>query len=97
MLNLAAIPDLKSAAMLVELHEHLRPGVESLLRNRFAETHTIELISMRRRHRNDLHGRGWVFSWWYLSFTNECRPAQQSWLFLQPNEVRIKSGSDGGT
>lgn len=50
LLDPVAAPRLADADMLVELHETAVPGVETLLRQRFAQTHTIrEIDSTSRR------------------------------------------------
>ena len=46
-LNLAAIPALSKAEIIVELHEHLRPGVTSRVLERFAYSHYTDVACIR--------------------------------------------------
>jgi precorrin-6B methylase 2 len=41
------IPALGSAVMLIEMHEHVSPGVSSAVQSRFARTHTISRVVSR--------------------------------------------------
>ena len=45
LLDPAAVPNLRQAVMLVELHEAARPGVTDALQSRFAATHTVTPIA----------------------------------------------------
>jgi hypothetical protein len=49
LLDPTAVPELKSTTIVVEVHDHLRPGIGQILRDRFAPTHEIESIESRPR------------------------------------------------
>jgi hypothetical protein len=48
-----AIPQLREADVLVELHDCFAPGVTEMIRSRFAATHDIEIVPSRPRHASD--------------------------------------------
>lgn len=54
LLNPAIVPSLKRAAILVEMHEFEKPGVSQRIKDRFADTHTLEIIETRPRTLADL-------------------------------------------
>jgi hypothetical protein len=89
LLNPRAIPGLRHAIVMVELHDFIVPGITKELRKRFAATHTIEQIWQQPRSRAD-------FPWStfgtrlmprsYLDWSvSEWRPVQMSWLWMTPN------------
>lgn len=49
LLDPAAIPTLRGADILVELHDMFRPGTTRVLRERFGPTHEVELLHTNRR------------------------------------------------
>lgn len=83
LLDPAAVPGLAHADMLVETHDHLRPGALATLEQRFGASHDITKISSRVRKDADYpqfshltaEDRNWALS--------EGRPCQMHWLFLQ--------------
>lgn len=83
LLDPAAVPSLRSADIVVELHEHLVPDSESVIRSRFSGTHDIELITSSRREPKDYPAiRGFEPVEQYTA-VNELRPADQRWVFLR--------------
>ncbi len=54
LLDLDACPKLCRADVLVEVHEHLSPGIRTLLKSRFESTHKIKVIQSSKRSMNDL-------------------------------------------
>ena len=48
-LNIEASPKLKQCKVLVEIHELLVPDVDTLIKNRFSETHNIQIIKEQPR------------------------------------------------
>lgn len=88
LLDPAGVPELKSASILVELHEANVPGIEVLMRGRFAGTHSIVAIEQERRH-----WREYPF-WTVLTYfipnkyrafvVNERRGDGMVWLWMTP-------------
>jgi len=86
-----AVPSLATATILVELHPHVHPDIEVILRGRFAGTHEVEAIPQLERRRDEwpelracpeddaylLLSEGWLDeeSW---------RSSGRSWLYLTP-------------
>lgn len=83
LLDPAAVPGLTSADILVETHDHLRPGALATLERRFGVSHDITKVSSIIRKDADYpqfahltaEDRNWALS--------EGRPCQMHWLFLQ--------------
>jgi hypothetical protein len=44
------VPWLRAADLVVELHDFAAPGIEELIRTRFAATHAVEVLHSRRRY-----------------------------------------------
>jgi hypothetical protein len=88
LLNPAAIPGLKRAHILVEVHEQVVPGIETTLRDRFGATHSVEPISMRPRSLDDFPRTVDVSEDDALWAMDEVkfRGVPQSWLHMVPNE-----------
>jgi len=78
------VSSLTRSAVLVEVHEHLMPGIRSLLKERFAVTHCIDEIPVRERTVADLPS-GIEFSdeeaSWVLA---EGRPSTMIWMWMLP-------------
>ena len=84
------VPSLKHADLLVEVHDHLRPGAGDTLRGRFSATHEIRVIQSRPRAAVDLpeglnidanraelllsEGRTGEMSWFWMKSKNGCTP-----------------------
>jgi hypothetical protein len=86
------VPSLKSATMLVEIHEFAFPGIETLLSERFAPTHKISRIDARARTWQDLpselrNSLPSAFTGVALQAMNERRPPGMFWLLFEPVEV----------
>jgi hypothetical protein len=88
LLDPSAVPALKDATVLVELHEYLVPGITDQLQRRFAHTHRMTHILQESRGRAEFPWRtlGTTFlpkSYldWALS---EWRPAPMGWLWMIP-------------
>lgn len=54
LLDPQAVPDLARAAMLVEIHDHLNPGVGDRIEARFNRTHEVRILHSRPRTLADL-------------------------------------------
>jgi hypothetical protein len=88
LLDPAAIPDLKKALILVELHDIFQPAIAELITERFTPTHELERIWSGERKRSDYpFGSLYLrilpkrYSDWALS---EWRPGPMSWLWMRP-------------
>ena len=75
---------LRTAFILVELHEKERPGVESELKKRFADTHNIEIFVSKPRLPSDFPLDGPLSDEMKLEIMNERRPGPMSWMGLTP-------------
>ncbi len=88
LLDPQAVPALRRAMVLAEMHEHICAGVTVKIKRAFQATHLIEEIHQTKRHRADfpwstfgtriLHGSyiDWAVSEW--------RPVRMSWLWMVP-------------
>ncbi len=88
LLDPAAVPALRSAWVLVEVHEFARPDVTNLLRQRFEPTHRVSHVWQTDRTHADYPFRGWftrLLPRAYVTYlVHEHRPARMSWLWLEP-------------
>lgn len=79
------LPQLRSASILVELHEHLVAGVAQRLITKFRDTHEVTRIWATDRTAFEL---GAPFSTWSecerTALLDEGRPASMSWLNMVP-------------
>lgn len=83
LLRLEAVPELARCDMLIETHDSIVPGVTATLRDRFAESHSIEEVEARPRTARDLpHIDGFDVSL-ALRAMDEARGNGQSWLWLR--------------
>ena len=92
LLDPKAISQLRSATIVVEIHDTARPGIGSRLRARFAETHTVTEIWADPRRVSDFPwknaaGRPLFSRDICLALMNENRPAGMRWFYLRPNTV----------
>ena len=82
-----SVPWLRRAALLIEVHESFHPGLEDLLRQRLAESHTLELIEPTRRYLED-HPVFWEVPGLSLvqqeALMSELRPWRTPWLLAIP-------------
>ncbi len=88
LLDPVAVPVLRGASVLVELHDFIVPGVTEELLRRFESTHEIQHIWQQERRRED-------FPWStvgtrllprrYLDWAvSEWRPERMAWLWMKP-------------
>jgi hypothetical protein len=90
LLDPAAVPSLRRAMILVELHEHVVPGVGGRIRQRFESTHEVEIIPTRPRDVNDLspEARAALPAGAAERVTadvlDEHRPGLMSWFVMRP-------------
>lgn len=86
MLDPAYVPQLCEASVLVELHEFIRPGVSTLIPQRFSQTHDIRVIRSTNRHIDELPAirlRKQVV----MELASERRPCRMTWLWM----TRVRS------
>jgi hypothetical protein len=90
LLDPARVPQLRGAAVLVEVHDFIVPGIADELRRRFDPTHAIETIWQQPRDRKEFPWRTpatMLLPTSYLDWAvSEWRPVQMSWLWMQPTE-----------
>ena len=82
LLDPRAVPALRSADILVELHDFVHPDVASVIRDRFAPTHRITEVPARPRQVEDWtaeveFGRGYT-----LALLDERRPSGMRWFWM---------------
>lgn len=89
LLDPAAVPALRRAAVLVELHDFLVPEITETLKCRFSPTHRITHIWQQPRSRDEFPWRTLgtaLLPKSYLDWSvSEWRPVQMAWLWMQPN------------
>jgi hypothetical protein len=90
LLDLATVPSLETANVLVEIHEFIRPGITEELRARFAPTHSIECIWQSARSRGEFpfsSAGTWLLPGSYLDAAlSEWRPVRMCWLWMKAND-----------
>jgi predicted O-methyltransferase YrrM len=88
LLDPAAVPRLANAAILVELHDFLVPGLRETIRERFAASHEITLITQEPRTRQDFPWRTLgtaLLPNAYLDWAvSEWRPVVMEWYWMVP-------------
>ena len=88
-LDIEASPKLKSCKVLVEVHELLQPGVDALIKERFSETHNIQVIKEQFRTTkeateiNQKHNLGQSDAT-ILRLLDEMRRDQMHWFWMTP-------------
>ena len=85
LLDVARIPGLRDARILVEVHDFVDPHISSLLRQRFAGTHHLTAYRSRRRTVEDLPPVPGVGMDVLLRLADEGRPSQMEWFWLEPH------------
>lgn len=85
LLDLAIAPQLKSATVLVEIHEHNSPGAEATIRSRFADTHQISVVVSRHKDTSNYNALAAVPEEMREYVISEGRGSYvQNWLLLLP-------------
>jgi hypothetical protein len=72
---------LRDAAVIVETHDSVNPGVTSRLQERFAGTHSVELLGPRKPETDLLD---WLGSSQRALLLSEMRSGTQAWLTMWP-------------
>jgi len=78
------VPALERAQVLVELHDHLRPGVSMRIKERFARTHRATMIPSVPRDASAAQHLEFLSPEDRALAVNEFRPAPQQWAWLVP-------------
>lgn len=90
LLDPEAVPALRRATLLVELHEFVVPGITTELKRRFAGSHRIEHLWQGPRARTDFPWRTlgtMLLPRSYLDWAvSEWRPERMAWLWMQPTQ-----------
>lgn len=95
LLDPVAVPALRRAIILLELHDFLVPGITETLRERFSVTHEIQHIWQEPRVRSDFPWRtlgtlllpGRYIDW----AVSEWRPVRMAWLWMTPRMQALAS------
>ena len=91
LLDPVAVPTLRQATILVEVHEFIVPGITQELTRRFADSHRIEHIWQQPRSREDFPWRtvgARLLPSSYLDWAvSEWRPERMAWLWLRPKNL----------
>lgn len=82
------IPALKSATMLIEIHEQFSPGVTAMLREKFARSHDIAIINSRIDSPVALSELDALTPEERTMAICEYRDADQSWMLLEPRPLK---------
>jgi hypothetical protein len=75
-------PNLLAADIVVELHEHLTPGVTDLVCSRFAATHQCELIHTRRHNPEKYPALNWLSKADRQRAADDARGIRMAWAVL---------------
>jgi hypothetical protein len=96
LMDLDAVPELRNASILLELHEFVHRGVGDLIRSRFDRTHRIHHVAQEDRSVREFPYRSFltaVMPARYLErAVTEWRPEQMSWYWMEPRAA--DSGDD---
>ena len=87
LLDPVAVPALLPCSVLVELHEHLLPGIRETLTQRFTSTHDVEYIAPRDRSWRDAQSVSMMGRRQLTAAMREARPDGQGWLWMRPREI----------
>jgi hypothetical protein len=77
--------ELLRSTILVELHDHLVEGTSEKIRERFVNSHTIEVAKARRRSAEDLGSNFRLSREEAEAVIQEGRTTQQKWYLMTPN------------
>jgi hypothetical protein len=91
LLDPAAVPELKKAHILVELHDHMCPGVSSRIAERFQHSHDLARFDTRGRTAADLPKGVELSAEEIERHIVEHRGAPQAWFLLTPRQEPPRS------
>jgi len=81
-------PSLRNADIIVELHDFKNPSISTIIKRRFAETHTIETISSRARDPELYPALAVLPRAHWKGAVNERRPCPMDWAVLRSRHSR---------
>lgn len=88
LLDPLAIPKLKDAYILVEVHDFIDPELPELLTKRFDPTHIIKVVTDRPRTVDEYPYRNWYLKMmpdkYVLAELEEYRPCPMIWYYMEP-------------
>jgi hypothetical protein len=84
LLDPEVVPELRSTAFIVEIHENWAPGVGQKLRHRFVGTHDIQVLLPTDRNPAMYEGLEMFSEEERRTVLSEHRPLGQSWMFCTP-------------
>jgi hypothetical protein len=87
LLDVARVPGLRYAHILVEVHDFVDPQISGLIRQRFEATHDLTAYRSRQRTADDLPPVPGVGVQALLRLADEGRPSQMEWYWLEPHAV----------
>jgi len=76
------VPNLRTCDILVELHDFLRPGLRSVILQRFAATHHAQIIEQQERNGANYSQLGFLSAKNRHMAVQECRPARMQWAMF---------------
>lgn len=92
LLDPSECPQLKTATILVEIHEHNSPGAESIIRKRFSDSHEIRVATSRRKKSADYKPLSTLSEEMSSLVISEGRGSYiQNWLLLLPMTSNVES------
>lgn len=77
----------------VEVHHWTRPGLETLLRDRFKETHKIEAITSGSSNPNEIPLLASLPDFMKWSIASEGRPSSMTWPWMKPKGIARRTGA----
>ncbi len=84
LLDLEGVPALRTARILVEVHDFVDPQISTLLRRRFQNTHRLTVYRSRPRQPADLPSVSGISTRLLLSLAQEGRPTTMEWFWFEP-------------
>lgn len=88
LMDMAAIPELRNASILLELHEFVHRGVGDLVRERFERTHSIRHVEQEDRSVAEFPYQSLLTSLLPARYleraVTEWRPERMSWFWMEP-------------
>ena len=88
LINPAAVPSLRRASILMELHEFIEWGISEKIRERFLTTHKITHIWQQERTLADFPFKDFYTQWlpksYFRGAVGESRPEGMSWFWMEP-------------
>ncbi len=88
LLDPTAVPSLRRASILVELHEFVERGITEKIRERFVATHNITHTWQQNRTIADFPFKDFYTEWLPESYfrwaVGESRPERMSWFWMEP-------------